>query len=552
MKTASVLVVLCGALRVVASPDGHALPPAPDATNAPAVLRSIFVSIPPQFERLKRAPVLFAHDLHTKALEKEGCEVCHPKKGGTLSFSFPAGRDERSPKALMDSIHAACTSCHNKRSAERSKSGPVTCGECHSEDRAYHGKEYLPALPREYNALKDPYHKQCVACHQKSATPEKRAGDLDWKQFHVRAQKQIEINTPEVVFDYYVHDKHQKALEKRCDLCHYLPPDLKEKLAAEGRQPTGQDWLRQQEQGKSWDKKESAHERCINCHLQRKAEKKSVGPVACGECHVDRMRPIKDMADVPPPDYADKQRILIHFEKAVAPGVPFNHKAHIAASRSCGDCHHETLESCAKCHTPTGAKEGGFITLAEAYHDADSSWSCVGCHEKESRKPDCAGCHHLRSDGMNAGSCEKCHTGTLDTLDRTSKIPAAASILGDGVKAEMEISLLEKEYEKTKVQHAKIAQKLTDISNNSRLATAFHTDETTICAGCHHLGRVMAGKPVPSCATCHTVRSEPAGRTPTLLGAYHQACLGCHRMMGYPEKEMPQKCEGCHKAKAKK
>jgi hypothetical protein len=36
---------------------------------------------------------------------------------------------------------------------------------------------------------------------------------------------------------------------------------------------------------------------------------------------------------------------------------------------------------------------------------------------------------------------------------------------------------------------------------------------------------------------------------PTLLGAYHRQCLGCHKAMGGEEKERPQSCTGCHKEK---
>ena len=74
-------------------------------------------------------------------------------------------------------------------------------------------------------------------------------------------------------------------------------------------------------------------------------------------------------------------------------------------------------------------------------------------------------------------------------------------------------------------------------------------EETTICSGCHHLGSVEKQKNVPACNACHTTQNIPSGNTPTLLGAYHQACLGCHQKMGYPEKVMPQTCTGCHKEK---
>ena len=41
-----------------------------------------------------------------------------------------------------------------------------------------------------------------------------------------------------------------------------------------------------------------------------------------------------------------------------------------------------------------------------------------------------------------------------------------------------------------------------------------------------------------------------ASGTPTLLGAYHQRCLGCHARMDAKGQAMPQTCTGCHEEKA--
>ena len=45
-----------------------------------SVERAIFISIPDVFEDLDRAPIKFYHDKHALALEKEGCEKCHPRE----------------------------------------------------------------------------------------------------------------------------------------------------------------------------------------------------------------------------------------------------------------------------------------------------------------------------------------------------------------------------------------------------------------------------------------------------------------------------------------
>lgn len=527
--------------------------PRAQAKAADRAERPIFIAIPPLLESLKRAPVLFQHDKHTVALKDEGCEVCHPRQAGKFDFSFFKGRDERNRDAFMDSFHDACMGCHTRRSGEGKKTGPVTCGECHADQKAYRPEAYVPVLPEYYDALRDTYHKDCVACHQKPGKHVADARELDWKRFYVSERRKVALKWPKIVFDYYVHDKHLKTLEKKCELCHYLSPELKQKLASEGKEPTSQDWLRQEQKGESLKERESAHRRCLNCHLERRAEKKELaGPVDCKDCHVDRLRSPKELEKSPPPDYdKKKERVLIQAENARLPAVPFDHKSHIAASRSCDDCHHDTLESCKTCHGLKGTKEGNFITLSEAYHDRDSKWSCVGCHAQEAKKPDCAGCHHLRKDSLAASSCASCHTGKLESLDQAVKLPDPATLFLKDLKDELVISAIEKEYEPCKVKHRDIARKLTEISNNSKLATFFHKEETTLCVGCHHLGPVEKGRNVPACSTCHTVRNEPSGSTPTLLGAYHQMCLGCHREMGYPEEKMPQDCAGCHKEKKK-
>ena len=546
--------VLCSGEQAPLSADASLPPAAESGSPAQAKTeartgRPLFIAVPPLFESLKRAPVMFWHDKHVEALKEEGCEVCHPKKGGQFEFSFPKERDESGRDALMASFHNACLGCHTKRTDEHKKTGPVTCGECHADEKAYHPKEYVPVLPPYYDALRDTYHKNCVACHQKPAKSAKDAHDLNWKTFYVKEKSRIELEWPKIVYDYTIHDKHVKALDKKCDLCHYLSPALKQKLAAEGKEPGSQDWLREEEKGKSLKEKDSAHRLCLNCHLERNATKKSHGPVDCKDCHVAHLRSAKEMETIQSPDYNRKERILIQAENTRMAAVPFDHKSHIAASRSCNDCHHDTLESCKTCHTLKGAKEGKFITLAEAYHRSGSTWSCVGCHTREQQKPDCAGCHKLRKDSSAASPCTACHTGQLESLDHAVKIPDPATLFMKDQKDEFELSALEKEYDSVKIKHKEIAQKLTDICNSSKLAIFFHKEETTVCIGCHHVGPVTKNQNVPACSTCHTARNEPFDNTPTLLGAYHEACLGCHKTMGHPEKQMPQDCTGCHKEK---
>ena len=526
-----------------------------DARGNPVkqVERSVFVEIPEQFKTLKRAPVLFPHDKHTAELKSEGCKACHPVENGKQLFTFPLVRDVSDRDGFMNSFHDSCIKCHDLRRKEGKESGPVTCGECHSEKTAYSDKKYLPKMPEYYSALRDTYHKNCIACHQEPAKSAEAAKGLDWKAFYVKEKTRLIVEYPDVSFDYFLHDKHDKALQKKCENCHYISPDDRAKLAAAGRKPTSQDWLRKVEKGWSLVKKDEAHARCINCHLKFAQEKKKGGPTLCKECHSGVVRTVEQMKDIPRQEFDEKFNLAFLMKPdtndARMADVAFDHKAHIAHSRSCQECHHSTLEPCEKCHTVKGHVAGKSITLAEAFHAPASGWSCVGCHEQQMKKPDCAGCHALMPSGLRQSSCTTCHSGSLERLANPAKKAEPETLFPEKLKTEMELGLLEKEYLPSKFKHKDIVKALTDISNKSPLATYFHKEETSLCRSCHHIGPLEKGKPVAPCSTCHTLRPEPDSKTPTLLGAYHQQCIGCHRYMKRPENKMPMKCEGCHKVK---
>ena len=529
------------------APDAQ--PPSEEKKELPE-LPPRFITLPGMFASLERAPVKFNHDKHARTLEKDGCTLCHPKNGEEkLLFSFPKERDERDKDTLMNSYHDSCIDCHQEKAGAGEKGGPVTCGECHLIGEDYLRREYLPILPEYYEVLRDTYHRDCISCHQEPAKAAEEAGGLDWKNFYVKEQTGAEEAWPTVLFDYLIHDKHNKTLEEKCELCHFISPERKAELEAEGKEPACKDWLKEIDEKNSLTERDTAHFRCLNCHFERKEREEKAGPLHCNECHTGIERTIEEMSAVPRLDCEQEEKILIRIEEARAKAVPFNHKGHQDKTRSCQDCHHQTLRPCVECHTVEGCDEGEGITLAEAYHEASSPWSCIGCHEAEKKKANCAGCHHLLKSGLVESSCSTCHTGTLDSLDAVRKLPDPKELFPEDLEDELEIKVLENEYKPSKVKHLQILRKLTDISNESKLAQHFHVEEHTVCAGCHHLGPLEKQAPVPSCATCHTVRKEPESSTPTLLGAYHQQCLGCHQQMGGTEEDMPQTCTGCHEKK---
>ena len=200
--------------------------------------------------------------------------------------------------------------------------------------------------------------------------------------------------------------------------------------------------------------------------------------------------------------------------------LPFDHQLHELKTTTCQACHHDTLEKCSACHTQQGSLEGDWVPLAEAYHERTSPWSCVGCHETKKQAPDCAGCHSQMKPELSESSCLTCHSGSLEAAsgfipppDTTlpdmeelsgelaftlagftwlrlemPKISAPEALLPDKTQEKLQVALLEKTYDPSEFPHLKIIKKLTDISNNNKLSRYYHAEETTLCAGCHHLG----------------------------------------------------------------
>jgi class III cytochrome C family protein len=499
---------------------------------------------------LKRPPVRFDHDLHSVALESDGCGVCHKTDDSrNLLFSFLTDWDETKPRLLEDSFHERCVGCHTERTKQGKESGPVTCGECHVIQREHPSKAYEPVLPEYYDAARDIYHTDCTACHREPAKHAEHAGALDWQKFYVAQKEEAEADWPEIVFDYFLHDKHSEALMGQCFDCHDISQARWQELMSQGIVPSAQDLGMDVEETSGLSHRQAAHARCINCHLKTTAQQQKAGPVQCDGCHSGVERTAEEF-DVPRPICKREARILIQLEEgANLAAVAFDHESHVASSRACQDCHHKTLRPCQDCHTVEGIEEGGWVTLAEAHHDVSSSYSCVGCHEAEKKKADCAGCHRNMPRGLLLSTCTGCHNGSLESLDKVVNLPAPEELIPDDVKDEMEIAKIEREYGPSPFPHLEIAQELTRISNESTLARHFHTDKMTICKGCHHLAPLDGKTGIPPCGTCHTARDEPTSGTPTLLGAYHQQCLGCHEQMDPSGRDLPQDCTGCHKEK---
>ncbi|MFH1625000.1 MAG: sulfate respiration complex hexadecaheme cytochrome HmcA [Pseudomonadota bacterium] len=459
--------------------------------------RPILIADIDKFKELERPSVGFYHDKHTVALEKESCGVCHPQdEKGRFIFTYPKLRDDKTEERLRKSYHDNCIGCHNERSKLGKKSGPVTCGECH----------VLKKQP------------------------------ADWLR--------------SVELDYYLHYQHEKSLEKKCELCHHIYSEEEKKLLYKKETESScRDCHREKDEEKRRSFRNVAHSDCINCHIERKNKGKKAGPFACIVCHLERKQPTsEEIAGVPKPDRKQPGKVLIKIEDSRMKEVPFDHKTHEGYTRSCRTCHHETLNGCKKCHTLKGSKEGGGVTLAEAYHQVSSQWSCIGCHELQKSEPSCSGCHHLMKGGLTEASCGRCHSGPLGEVRAVSKLDATIELLPEKLAEEINITVLEKEYKPAKFPHSKIIKKLTNISDKNKLASYFHSDKATVCLGCHHYSPIEPKKHPPYCSTCHTITFDLRDlKKPRLVAAYHRQCMACHQKMNLKA----LKCIDCHAEKRK-
>jgi hypothetical protein len=301
----------------------------------------------------------------------------------------------------------------------------------------------------------------------------------------------------------------------------------------------------------------ASHQQCINCHLKyKKSGDRETGPMDCSKCHTGKYKTVTDLAKTPRPDRDQPEKPFITIENGQMKGIPFNHAFHEKNTKTCRECHHETLNACKQCHTLSGRPEGNGVSTVHAYHSVLSGKSCAGCHNKKKAFRDCAGCHHhlldmdLQAKGPKKNVCSVCHSGKKEGLISVQKISLAA-LKTQKIPERVTIKVLENHYEPSTFPHLKIVERLASISNESKMAGIFHRNVQTICDGCHHQSNADAearkGKP-PYCRNCHTLSFDPQNiNRPRLLAAYHRQCMGCHEKMGI---DKAMKCADCHKEKS--
>lgn len=486
------------------------------------------------FKELEYGKVLFKHQKHVEAMAKhlkkeevQVCNECHKINNyGEYAFDFPVKKVGRSPEEVKNEYHRECLICHQKLSAQNKKTGPeiLFCRDCHRKD-----------------------------------------------------YELAEVKYPIFNFDFAIHDKHVKKLEKDCSLCHHIY-DLEEEnkelmlVYEEGKEQSCyycHDLSKKRgpelskivnvSKQKELDMEKSCHQLCLNCHIQNKKNNKEAGPIVCSECHTGKYRDISELREVPRPFVNQPEISFINIEGAKMRGVHFKHSFHEKENTTCRVCHHETLKACKECHDLRGKKEGGFVSIATAYHTLNSDMSCHGCHRKLINRKECMGCHYFivppKAEIGNNKMCEKCHTGKTERqeLVKSNKGKSEVGLLMSKlphIKEEVIINHIEREFEPTKMPHGKIIRKLTNISDQSRVATYFHGTFDSICRGCHHKSKETAEvekeKP-PLCVSCHSKDFSSKDLTrPRLQSAYHSMCIKCHESM---EIEKPKFCIDCHERK---
>lgn len=475
-----------------------------DGSTSTTTSRSIAPSVvvmefPSHLGAMQRPPVEFEHALHAAALESEGCTACHPRDAqGRLvpGLQGTVGVDDRNQ--LIDAFHGRCIDCHEQRSASALKTGPLSCGGCHVKRPAGHSAR---AVMR---------------------------------------------------FDDSLHARHLAAAKEKCESCHHVWDEAAEKLRYEkGAEESCRTCHGVVDAGRNLSLANASHLACVSCHLERAAAAEKGGPTHCVGCHApEHQAAWARLEEVPRLKRGQPDIAWVHNAEAKYPAVSFDHLGHEGVAGFCSDCHHQTLKGCDSCHTLSGSEEGAGVTLAQSYHHPDSVHSCVGCHRAAAEQRQCSGCHQVLGASTGERSCVVCHSGPLTAEAVLATPPTRAEQrlatlpgFSDDFPQNVVIDIMAADYEPSKLPHGKIVQTLDAGIRKSSLATRFHGDTETLCAGCHH--HSPTGMRPPPCRSCHADDADPTSDRPGLKVAYHRQCLGCHIEMGIPE----QSCTACHALK---
>ncbi|MGD9211384.1 MAG: cytochrome c3 family protein [Desulfobacteraceae bacterium] len=480
------------------------------------------------FKPLKRPAVYFLHDKHTEAVEKRNkdCRTCHPETKGQLSAKFKREKDQSYNQSMVI-YHDNCIGCHKENTIGNIKSGPVTCGECHVQQR-----------------------------------------DI------ISTRQPMEL-------DKSLHYRHVLALDKKCELCHHeYDAENKKLFYAKGEEGTCRYCHKIETEENRISFRRSSHKQCINCHREKLAQDLNGGPIYCQGCHLkEAQQKIEKIIEIPRMERNQPDVVLIGSftrEKAgietsktptegIAP-VAFNHKVHEISNNTCRNCHHASMAACTGCHTSMGNKDGQNIRLSQAMHKRDATSSCIGCHRDKQNSSKCAGCHSSigTKETSDVSTCQTCHLENWNSKEQQialtkeeaeviafklieSRNTAMRLYSLEQIPEKILIKKLTNQYQPVELPHRKIISKLIENIKGDKVAQHFHQDPGTLCQGCHH--NSPPSKTPPACGSCHGSPLDVSNAMrPGLMGAYHQQCFQCHTEMEI-KKPATRNCTACHPKK---
>ncbi len=471
---------------------------------------TIVLELPEELGTPERPIVEFDHASHASALGQNSCLECHEpvKLSPRLRTKAPEGVSPRikgmdDPEDLddaMEAYHELCIGCHDRRGIEGEPSGPAACGECHV----------------------------------------RRHGEAEPERLPLR-------------FDYSLHQRHSRVEEDRCETCHHVYDEASKQLTHRPETEEACDSCHgEHDEDRRLSLENAAHTDCIGCHRDRRARGQDSGPETCDGCHGAEARgQFEQLDEITRIKRAQPDLRWIKADGATSNLVGFDHKSHESPSisSSCSSCHHHALKACRDCHTLDGNEVlGGGITLEQAFHKADSSRSCIGCHQRRIQNDgNCMSCHHAMEAGPTKSSCRICHNGPAPERAAAMAVETALRITplvipetSDDFPEEVVIDVLAQTYEPSKLPHREIVEAMDKVVRPSRLAVRFHGGQPVPCSGCHH--ESPEGTRPPPCRACHTDAARPPADMPALDSAYHRQCIGCHQQMGIDETG----CTDCH------
>jgi hypothetical protein len=415
------------------------------------------------------------------------------------------------------------------------------------------------------------YHKECISCHGEMKVAREKAGPVECDGCH-REKAQYSSSRQPMGFDKSLHFRHSEAQEKKCEQCHHEYDEKGKKLFyAKEKEGTCRYCHKSETSDSLISMRLASHIACINCHNKNLTKNLAGGPVTCSGCHdLAAQQSVKKISPVPRMERKQPDIVLLkHAQKGIEADiekqnrmnfVPFDHQVHENYNDTCRVCHHESLKPCNECHTLAGIKEGKEVSLENAMHQVDTEKSCLGCHSIKQEEKNCAGCHALmgKTRKKEDDSCRKCHMMPVLEMEKIlnpdtekslaaemlrSRKPVTGTYHEADIPEKVLIKNISKEYEPVDFPHRRIVNALVNKVKNNKLAGYFHSQEGTICKGCHHNSPVS--KKPPQCGNCHGKSfDEKNPLKPGIIGAYHQQCMGCHQEMGIKKLDG---CTDCHK-----